>query len=80
MVAVLLRGFIFFLLAFEENDILFQTSILQFQKRKYAKMMSDRFGRKGFGLRMLENISAGQFLIEYVGEVSRFVLYYFNVC
>ncbi|TYI28635.1 hypothetical protein ES332_A05G258200v1 [Gossypium tomentosum] len=41
----------------------------QFQKRKYAKMMSDRFGRKGFGLRMLENISAGQFLIEYVGEV-----------
>ncbi|TYI82916.1 hypothetical protein E1A91_D05G254900v1 [Gossypium mustelinum] len=41
----------------------------QFQKRKYAKMMWDRFGRKGFGLRMLENISAGQFLIEYVGEV-----------
>ncbi|KAG4147713.1 hypothetical protein ERO13_D05G240000v2 [Gossypium hirsutum] len=41
----------------------------QFQKRKYAKMMWDRFGRKGFGLRMLESISAGQFLIEYVGEV-----------
>ncbi|XVF36988.1 hypothetical protein REPUB_Repub19eG0106200 [Reevesia pubescens] len=41
----------------------------QFQKRKYAKMSWDRFGKKGFGLRMLENISAGQFLIEYVGEV-----------
>ncbi|PPE00785.1 hypothetical protein GOBAR_DD02201 [Gossypium barbadense] len=42
----------------------------QFQKRKYAKMMWDRFGRKGFGLRMLESISAGQFLIEYVGEAK----------
>ncbi|XVF39253.1 hypothetical protein PTKIN_Ptkin01aG0020400 [Pterospermum kingtungense] len=41
----------------------------QFQKRKYAKMKWDRFGKKGFGLRMLENISAGWFLIEYVGEV-----------
>ncbi|XWS15178.1 hypothetical protein CRYUN_Cryun35bG0072000 [Craigia yunnanensis] len=41
----------------------------QFQKRKYAKMNWDRFGKKGFGLRMLENISAGHFLIEYVGEV-----------
>ncbi|KAG4200823.1 hypothetical protein ERO13_A05G238000v2 [Gossypium hirsutum] len=47
----------------------------QFQKRKYAKMMSDRFGRKGFGLRMLENISAGQFLIEYVGEVLHMQAY-----
>ncbi|KAK8681786.1 hypothetical protein V6N13_054187 [Hibiscus sabdariffa] len=41
----------------------------QFQKRKYANMKWDRFGKKGFGLRMLENISAGHFLIEYVGEV-----------
>ncbi|OMO52182.1 hypothetical protein CCACVL1_29320, partial [Corchorus capsularis] len=41
----------------------------QFQKRKYAKMKWDKCGKKGFGLRMLENISAGQFLIEYVGEV-----------
>ncbi|XP_022749006.1 histone-lysine N-methyltransferase ASHH2-like isoform X2 [Durio zibethinus] len=41
----------------------------QFQKRKYAKMKWDRFGKKGFGLRILENISAGHFLIEYVGEV-----------
>ncbi|XP_017981320.1 PREDICTED: histone-lysine N-methyltransferase ASHH2 isoform X2 [Theobroma cacao] len=41
----------------------------QFQKRKYAKMKWDRFGRKGFGLRTLEDISASQFLIEYVGEV-----------
>ncbi|XP_039020807.1 histone-lysine N-methyltransferase ASHH2-like [Hibiscus syriacus] len=41
----------------------------QFQKRKYAKIKWDRFGKKGFGLRMQENISAGHFLIEYVGEV-----------
>ncbi|KAB2093140.1 hypothetical protein ES319_A02G076800v1 [Gossypium barbadense] len=41
----------------------------QFQNRKYAMMKWDRFGKKGFGLRMLENISAGHFLIEYVGEV-----------
>ncbi|XWS21683.1 hypothetical protein CRYUN_Cryun30bG0075300 [Craigia yunnanensis] len=41
----------------------------QFQKRKYAKMKWDRFGKKGFGLRVLEDISAGQFLIEYIGEV-----------
>ncbi|GMI89577.1 hypothetical protein HRI_002627100 [Hibiscus trionum] len=41
----------------------------QFQKRKYAKMKWDKFGKKGFGLRMLENISSGHFLIEYVGEV-----------
>ncbi|XVE55272.1 hypothetical protein DITRI_Ditri03aG0145500 [Diplodiscus trichospermus] len=41
----------------------------QFQKRKYAKMKWDRFGKKGFGLRMLEDVSTGHFLIEYVGEV-----------
>ncbi|OMO53331.1 hypothetical protein COLO4_36773 [Corchorus olitorius] len=41
----------------------------QFQTRKYAKMKWDKCGKKGFGLRMLENISAGHFLIEYVGEV-----------
>ncbi|XP_022768083.1 histone-lysine N-methyltransferase ASHH2-like isoform X2 [Durio zibethinus] len=41
----------------------------QFQKRKYAMMKWDKFGKKGFGLRTLENISAGHFLIEYVGEV-----------
>lgn len=46
--------------------------ILQFQKRNYAKMTWDRCGKKGFGLRLDEDISRGQFLIEYVGEVTSF--------
>ncbi|XP_050208602.1 histone-lysine N-methyltransferase ASHH2 [Mercurialis annua] len=41
----------------------------QFQKRNYAKMKWDRCGKKGFGLRLENDISSGQFLIEYVGEV-----------
>lgn len=41
----------------------------QFQNRRYAKMEWTRCGKKGYGLKMLENLSAGQFLIEYVGEV-----------
>ncbi|KAL7086177.1 hypothetical protein ACP275_14G323400 [Erythranthe tilingii] len=41
----------------------------QFQKRKYAKLKWFRCGKKGFGLQSLENVSEGQFLIEYVGEV-----------
>ncbi|KAI5589275.1 hypothetical protein POPTR_005G182100v4 [Populus trichocarpa] len=41
----------------------------QFQKRNYAKMTWERCGKKGFGLRLDEDISRGQFLIEYVGEV-----------
>ncbi|XP_011074812.1 histone-lysine N-methyltransferase ASHH2 isoform X1 [Sesamum indicum] len=41
----------------------------QFQKRKYAKLKWFRCGKKGFGLQALDNISEGQFLIEYVGEV-----------
>ncbi|KAK9270427.1 hypothetical protein L1049_026006 [Liquidambar formosana] len=41
----------------------------QFQKRKYANLKWFRCGRKGYGLQLLEDISKGQFLIEYVGEV-----------
>ncbi|KAL9394520.1 hypothetical protein Peur_013805 [Populus x canadensis] len=41
----------------------------QFQKRNYARMTWERCGKKGFGLRLDEDISRGQFLIEYVGEV-----------
>ncbi|CAN0928431.1 Histone-lysine N-methyltransferase ASHH2 [Linum grandiflorum] len=41
----------------------------QFQRQTYAKMSWDRCGKKGFGLRMQEDISKGKFLIEYVGEV-----------
>ncbi|KAK6938359.1 Zinc finger, CW-type [Dillenia turbinata] len=41
----------------------------QFQKRNYAKLKWFRCGKKGYGLQMLEDISQGQFLIEYVGEV-----------
>ncbi|XP_057973979.1 histone-lysine N-methyltransferase ASHH2 isoform X2 [Malania oleifera] len=41
----------------------------QFQKRKYAELKSIKCGKKGYGLQSLDNISQGQFLIEYVGEV-----------
>ncbi|KAL0391766.1 UNVERIFIED_CONTAM: Histone-lysine N-methyltransferase ASHH2 [Sesamum radiatum] len=41
----------------------------QFQRRKYAKLKWFRCGKKGFGLQALDDISEGQFLIEYVGEV-----------
>ncbi|XP_068651991.1 uncharacterized protein [Aristolochia californica] len=41
----------------------------QFQKHKYAKLMWFRSGKKGHGLQLLEDVSRGNFLIEYVGEV-----------
>ncbi|KAI3464563.1 hypothetical protein Pfo_021226 [Paulownia fortunei] len=41
----------------------------QFQKRKYSKLKWFKCGKKGYGLQALEDISEGQFLIEYVGEV-----------
>ncbi|KAF5749066.1 histone-lysine N-methyltransferase ASHH2 [Tripterygium wilfordii] len=41
----------------------------QFQKRQCAGMKWVRCGKKGFGLQLQEDISKGQFLIEYVGEV-----------
>ncbi|KAL3641217.1 hypothetical protein CASFOL_016185 [Castilleja foliolosa] len=41
----------------------------QFRKRKYAKLKWFKSGKKGYGLQALEDISQGQFLIEYVGEV-----------
>jgi hypothetical protein len=43
---------------------------LQFQKRKYAELEWFRCGKKGYGLKLREDISEGQFLIEYVGEVT----------
>lgn len=44
---------------------------LQFQKQKYAKLEWFRSGKKGYGLKLLEDISKGHFLIEYVGEVNQ---------
>lgn len=41
----------------------------QFQKRKYAHLKSFKCGKKGYGLQLQEDVSEGQFLIEYVGEV-----------
>ncbi|KAL9245134.1 hypothetical protein vseg_018819 [Gypsophila vaccaria] len=41
----------------------------QFQRRLYANLSWFRSGRKGYGLQVLEDISEGRFLIEYVGEV-----------
>ena len=44
--------------------------LLQFQKRGYAKLKWFKCGKKGYGLQLQQDISQGQFLIEYVGEVS----------
>ncbi|CAI9115513.1 OLC1v1016428C1 [Oldenlandia corymbosa var. corymbosa] len=41
----------------------------KFQKRRYAKLKSIKCGKKGYGLQLLEDVSEGKFLIEYVGEV-----------
>ncbi|OIT40689.1 PREDICTED: histone-lysine N-methyltransferase ASHH2-like [Nicotiana attenuata] len=41
----------------------------QFQKRSYAKLKCFKYGKKGYGLQLLEDVYEGQFLIEYVGEV-----------
>ncbi|KAE9587204.1 putative histone-lysine N-methyltransferase chromatin remodeling SET family [Lupinus albus] len=41
----------------------------QFQKRKYASLNWFKCGKKGYGLKALEDIAEGQFLIEYVGQV-----------
>ena len=43
---------------------------LQFQKRQYAKLVKIPCGKKGYGLKLLQDMSKGQFLIEYVGEVT----------
>lgn len=59
----LLKDFIFYV-----NFLL--DIFLQFQKRSYAKLKWFKCGKKGYGLQLLEDISQGQFLIEYVGEVS----------
>ncbi|KXZ54200.1 hypothetical protein GPECTOR_5g294 [Gonium pectorale] len=40
-----------------------------FSKRMYANLEIRRAGAKGFGLYALEDIKAGQFIIEYIGEV-----------
>ncbi|XP_052202818.1 histone-lysine N-methyltransferase ASHH2 [Diospyros lotus] len=47
----------------------------QFQKRQYAKLKWFRCGKKGYGLQLLQDISKGQFLIEYVGEVLDMLAY-----
>eukprot|EP00879_Flechtneria_rotunda_P011715 GHRR01012236.1.p1 GENE.GHRR01012236.1~~GHRR01012236.1.p1 ORF type:complete len:1545 (+),score=749.24 GHRR01012236.1:1019-5653(+) len=40
-----------------------------FTKKQYARLAVRRAGPKGFGLYADEDLSAGQFLIEYIGEV-----------
>lgn len=49
-------------------------NMLQFQKREYAKVALFRCGKKGHGLQAKEHIPKGSFVIEYVGEVCRYVL------
>lgn len=63
-------------LLFECEEYLFSPNVcLQFQKRKYADMHWSRCGKKGHGLLLREDVTKGQFIIEYVGEVN--VLHFF---
>ncbi|GLJ29914.1 hypothetical protein SUGI_0591390 [Cryptomeria japonica] len=41
----------------------------RFQKKLYAKVKEMRCGKKGYGLRVLEDVPRTTFIIEYVGEV-----------
>ncbi|XP_004502541.1 histone-lysine N-methyltransferase ASHH2 isoform X2 [Cicer arietinum] len=41
----------------------------QFQKRNYSRLKWFKCGKKGYGLKALERVAEGQFIIEYVGEV-----------
>ncbi|XP_058786903.1 histone-lysine N-methyltransferase ASHH2-like isoform X1 [Vicia villosa] len=41
----------------------------QFQKRKYSRLKWFKCGKKGYGLKALERVPKGHFIIEYVGEV-----------
>lgn len=70
------KGLLFFfcILLYPAGCIISIIYCLQFQKRNYAKLKCFKYGKKGYGLQLLENVSEGQFLIEYVGEV-RYLLY-----
>lgn len=41
----------------------------QFQNRKYSRLKWFKCGKKGYGLKALERVAKGHFIIEYVGEV-----------
>jgi hypothetical protein len=41
----------------------------RFQRRQYPKLEVFRAGEKGYGIRTKEQLSRGQFIIEYVGEI-----------
>ncbi|MCO5590540.1 hypothetical protein L7F22_044511 [Adiantum nelumboides] len=47
----------------------------KFQRRLYKKVNWFRCGKKGFGLQVMEDISKGAFIIEYVGEVLNVAAY-----
>ncbi|KAK9809740.1 hypothetical protein WJX73_001840 [Symbiochloris irregularis] len=46
-----------------------QCSNQMFSRRRYASLDKRRAGAKGFGLFTTQDLKAGQFIIEYVGEV-----------
>ncbi|KAF6998202.1 hypothetical protein CFC21_014340 [Triticum aestivum] len=52
-----------------------QCSNQQFQRRNYAKIAWFHSGKKGYGLKLQEEVSEGRFLIEYVGEVLDITTY-----
>jgi histone-lysine N-methyltransferase SETD2 len=41
----------------------------QFQRGAYIQVQRFRCGKKGFGLKVMENVCKDSFIIEYVGEV-----------
>ena len=53
-----------------EGDHYNPNFLFQFQQHKYASLMWFKCGKKGYGLKAVEDISKGKFLFEYVGEVS----------
>lgn len=50
-----------------------QCANMRFQKRTYPKLKVVPAGGKGFGVLAGENISQGQFVIEYVGANSSLI-------
>lgn len=41
----------------------------QFQRGAYIQVQRFRCGKKGFGLKVMENVCKDSFIIEYIGEV-----------
>jgi hypothetical protein len=47
----------------------------QFQRGAYIQVQRFRCGKKGFGLKVIENVCKDSFIIEYIGEVLNIPAY-----